>query len=97
MGKFAQRSSLKKNQMITDPKDFFALMADPTVNVANVISLTEECVLVSYAASEEEWEDMLPSINVVIACFVTAQARLKLYSEMELLGDCALYTDTGIF
>ena len=83
--------------MINDPKEFFALLADSTIAIASVVSLTEETILVSYMAAEEEWEEMLSYINVVIASFVTAQARLKLYSEMELLGNCALYTDTGIF
>ncbi len=32
--------------------------------------------------------------NVVLAAFVTAQARLKLYSEIEKLGERVLYFDT---
>jgi hypothetical protein len=32
--------------------------------------------------------------NVAIAAFVTAQARLKLYSEMKLFGERVLYVDT---
>ena len=83
--------------MINDPKEFFALLNDSTIAIASVVSLTEETILVSYMAAEEEFEEMLCYINVVIASFVTAQARLKLYSEMEILGNCALYTDTGIF
>lgn len=31
--------------------------------------------------------------NVVIATFVTAQARLKLYSYLEFLGELAIYFD----
>jgi len=33
--------------------------------------------------------------NVVIAAMVTAQARLKLYEEIDRLGDRVLYFDTG--
>lgn len=32
--------------------------------------------------------------NVVIAAYTTAQARLKLYSYLERLGDRTLYADT---
>lgn len=32
--------------------------------------------------------------NVVIAAYTTAQARLKLYSYLESLGDRTLYADT---
>ena len=31
---------------------------------------------------------------VVLACFVTAQARLKLYGEMKKLNERVLYVDT---
>ncbi len=33
--------------------------------------------------------------NVAIAAFVTAQAILKLYGEMKLLGERVLYVDTN--
>ena len=33
-------------------------------------------------------------VNVFIACFTTALARLKLYSELEKLGEQVLYYDT---
>lgn len=47
-----------------------------------------------------QWEDtkeFLPqdlSTNVFIATFTTAWARMKLYSEMDKLGDAVLYHDT---
>lgn len=34
------------------------------------------------------------STNIFIASFTTAWARLKLYSEMDKLGDSVLYHDT---
>lgn len=33
-------------------------------------------------------------INIFIACFTTALARLKLYAELEKLGEQVLYYDT---
>ena len=80
---------------MSDPGEFFTLAADPLISVGMVTSLTEQSVLVSYAASEQEWEETLPGTNVVIASFVTAQARLKLYTQLEQLGTKALYMDTG--
>jgi hypothetical protein len=81
--------------MMTDPRDFFTLMSDETVTIASVISLNEEAVLVSYSASEVEWEETLPSTNVYIASFVTCHARLRLFEQLEKLGDRACYMDTG--
>lgn len=42
----------------------------------------------------EEAADTLPTVNVCIAAYTTAQARLKLYSYLEKLNDRALYYDT---
>lgn len=35
-----------------------------------------------------------PITNVVIAAYTTAQARLKLYDYLDLLGERVLYYDT---
>ena len=72
-------------------------MSDETQTIDNVVKMTEEAVLVTTSAAEQEFEDVLPNTNVVIAAFTTAQARLKLYSYMKLLGTRVLYTDTGKF
>ena len=45
---------------------------------------------------KDEAADTLDIVNVVTAAYVTAQARLKLYSYLEKLGDRATYYDTGM-
>ena len=60
--------------------------------------LTEESLLVGYSPASEDCEETLPSGNVGHrGLHEPAQARLKLYEEMEKLGDRVLYTDTGRF
>jgi hypothetical protein len=81
--------------MMTDPRAFFTLASDETITIGSVVSLNEEAVLVSYSSSDLEWEDTLPSTNVYIASFVTCHARLRLYEQLEQLGDRACYMDTG--
>lgn len=50
-------------------------------------------VIVDWRYSEDGCEVLL-SVNVVIAAYTTAQARLKLYDHLDALGLQALYYDT---
>lgn len=55
-----------------------------------------EFIQVSYS-QKEEFTFGSCKTNVIIASFVTTQARLKLYGELEKLGRNVLYFDTGEF
>ena len=37
---------------------------------------------------------MSPNLNVFVACFTTAWARLRLYEALPLLGERVLYYET---
>ncbi len=52
-------------------------------------------VAVNYK-KHSDFEDVNPNTNVVLAAFVTAQARLLLYSYIEKLGSRVFYFDTGM-
>lgn len=43
---------------------------------------------------EKDYVAQDASTNIFIACFTTAWARIKLYSQMDILGDAVLYHDT---
>ena len=44
---------------------------------------------------EDDFLDILPNTNVVLAAFITCYARLKLYSYLETLQRIVLYMDTN--
>jgi len=46
---------------------------------------------------EDEFLQPLSNTSPMIAAFVTAQARLKLYTYLEQLQERVLYFDTGKF
>jgi len=47
---------------------------------------------------EDEFLELLKNTNIIIASYVTAQARLKLYSYLEILQERVLYlTQTPSF
>jgi hypothetical protein len=92
-GKFGQRENQTKASLIRDPKDFFSLMTTPGVQVNTIRELNEEVLLVNWQNIDEVGES-LRTVNVVLAAFTTAQARLKLYEHLEALGGQVLYYDT---
>ncbi|KAJ8953532.1 hypothetical protein NQ317_000050 [Molorchus minor] len=92
-GKFAQRENLPQTKIVRSPGELFGLFADPGIYVNALIPIGEETVVVNYEHREEAYQS-LPTVNVMIAAYVTAQARLKLYSYLEKLGERVLYYDT---
>ena len=92
-GKLGQRTNLTSHTYITDPNEFFSLWADQTKDVVDVTIISDEMVRVGWKKNEE-LELPHPSVNVVLASFTTCNARLKLYSYLEQLGERVLYFDT---
>lgn len=93
-GKFGQRNNLTKKEYITDPEAFVNLMFDDTKQVKSLQFYGETMVAAQYAV-EDEFLEALKNTSPVIASNVTAQARLKLYSYLEILQQRVLYFDTG--
>ena len=77
-GKLSQKDNLSKTEYITKPADYFELITCPTKKVKHVSICREEMLLVN-------WEDTDAFVepnennNVVVASYVTSQARLHLY------------------
>ncbi len=68
-------------------------MQDRRKVVHDVRPVNPEHLQIVWSAAEE-FQEQCPNTNVVIAAFVTAQARLKLWGYLAKLGDRALYCDT---
>ena len=92
-GKFGQRNNLTKTEYFAEPESFFGIISNPTLEVKNVDFPHEFLAQVQYVHADDYLE-VLPNTNVVIAAFTTCHARLKLYSYMEKLQTKTLYTDT---
>lgn len=92
-GKFGQGENQAKTKIVRDPDELFGMYADPRIYINAILPIDEHTLVVNYEFSEEAYES-LNTVNVVIAAYVTAQARLKLYSYLEQIGDRVLYYDT---
>ena len=92
-GKLAQRGNMTKTEYISEPSKFFDLVTNPNKIVKNVDICRENLLLVNWDDTESSVE-LHACSNVIVAAFVTAQARLKLYGILEKLNERVLYFDT---
>jgi len=68
-------------------------MYNPEIEVHNIWLISEKMIGASYVY-KDEFIDVMPNTNPVIAAYTTAHARLKLYSYIEQLNDRVMYFDT---
>lgn len=100
-GKFAQRDSEGDTVVYRgDPSPWYAdlmkLSAVPPRLKVKPVYFDEDYFVVQRLALDR-WgypARPLPAVNVALAAFVTAHARLKLYSALEALGERVIYHDT---
>lgn len=93
-GKNAQNNVLRKTEYMDSVERYNQLLTDPMVTVSYVdVFEHDEFVLINYTNESDTFEPHASS-NVVTASFVTAYARLELYSALEQLGERVLYFDT---
>ena len=79
--------------MVTEPKEFFDFLYSPEFEVSDARLVNDETVEVHYC-NVGEFAEQNDKVNVVIAAFTTAYARLKLYDLLDLLQERVLYYDT---
>ena len=92
-GKLAQRPNLPKKEFIRDPVQYFNIMGDDGYDMSDVMPINDDAVYISYKKGSD-FEQPSKDTNVIIACYVTAHARLELYSYLEKLRDRVIYCDT---
>ena len=79
--------------MVTEPKEFFHFLDPTQYEVSDARLVNDETVEVHYK-EKDEFAEQNNKMNIVIAAFTTAYARLKLYDLLDLLQERVLYYDT---
>ena len=79
--------------MVYEPKRFFDLLYSSEFEVCDACMMNDDMLEVQYR-NTEEFVEQNNKVNVVIAAFTTAYARLKLYDLLDLLQERVLYYDT---
>ena len=84
---------MSKTEEVTEPKDLYAYLDSDRYVVKDVQMIHDEMVEIQYLEKEGFVEEN-DKVNIVIAAFTTAYARLKLYDLLDLLQERVLYYDT---
>ena len=92
-GKFGQRTNKTQVREFDDPKKFPTFCISDTLQIKYVGIQSDDRVEVQYTLQEED-ESISPNLNIVVACFTTCWARLKLYDALDILQERVLHKDT---
>ena len=82
-----------KAEIITDPQVYFDYLTSDKINVLDTRFVIDEMIEIHYE-NNENFIAPNAKMNVVIAAFTTAYARLKLYGVLNMLQERVLYYDT---
>ena len=92
-GKFGQRSGMSERKFYCDPEQYFATLMDDSLEIQQIRIMSEKAVMVRYK-QKDDYVESQGNTNVVVACFVTSYARLRLLKFMQQIDRQLLYTDT---
>jgi hypothetical protein len=95
-GKFGQKDNLPTTEYVNTDQWFRLLQRhkDGKIELKNETLIDAECAYVQYIENESDNTSLI-NTNVALAGFITSQARLRLYKEMEKIGkDRLIYCDT---
>ena len=84
---------MTKTARVTEPKERFKYLDSDQYEVSDARMVNDETVELQYI-SKDEFVEQNDKVNIVIASFTTAYARLKLYDLLDVLQERVLYYDT---
>lgn len=92
-GRFGMRQDKTKKVFVNTANHLLNLMTNPSLEVPGFVGLSDDSLLVSYNYKAECLEQN-PKVNVVLAAYTTALARIHLYGYLDRLQTRCLYHDT---
>lgn len=82
-----------KKEFVKSSNHLLNLMTNPSFEVNSFFGLSDDSLLVSYK-NRIDCLEQKPKVNVVVAAYTTALARIHLYGYLEELQTRCLYYDT---
>jgi hypothetical protein len=96
-GKLTERNDRTRTKIITEPYELYRFLDTPGVEVTNLAFASDDVAWLSWKVTAEENVPYLPHTNEVIGAYVTAGARIHLYSFLVRLQENAIYCETDPF
>jgi hypothetical protein len=93
-GKLTEWNNRTKVKLIKDSHELYRFLATPGIKVANLVFASDEMVWASWSFVDEDVPN-LRHMNEVVGAYVTAGARLHLYSYVDKLQQCAISFQTS--
>ncbi len=96
-GKFGMRTNRTQVKFINNIREWYEMINNSDYEIHDINFDIPNILTVYFSISKQSYDgdNSDNNINVVIASFVTAQARLVLLDAMEKVGERTLYHDTG--
>lgn len=92
-GRLGMRQDKEKKVFVKSRNHLLNLMINPSLEINSFSELSQDALLVTYKMREECMQ-IHPNVNVVLAAYTTAQARMHLYTYLDKLQTRCLYYDT---
>ena len=92
-GKFGQAEQIPHTTILRETSDFYNMLFSRSKKLSDFHVLNENTIMVEWKHTEESIP-INAAVNVFVAAYTTAHARLRLYRIMEPLGERVLYYDT---
>lgn len=92
-GRLGMRTNKPKKSFINSSDQLLKLMVNPSYEVNHFHELSDDSLLVTYTL-KAECEQIQSYVNVVLAAYTSALARIHLYNYLDILKERCLYHDT---
>jgi len=92
-GKFGQRTNKTQTEFVSDACRLYEILLDDRLDDIHVLFLTEEMLQVNYKFADSVVANK-NNVNIFIAVYTTANARLRLYDKLGDLSENMVYCDT---
>jgi hypothetical protein len=92
-GKLTEQANRTRTKLISEPRELYKFLTTPGIEVHNLTFAGDRVVWLTWSMRAEE-APSLKHTNEVLGAYVTAGARLKLYTHLEALNRDVLYMDT---
>jgi len=99
LGKLGENLRKTQTLLIYDPQELYTFLATPGIEVTTLLFAGDSMCWISWRHVDEARGPSLRHTNEAIASFLSADARLHLYSYLDMLKEHAVYfnTDSAIF